>query len=236
MCSRLDKEKAVEALLADDRYLHLDIIHVLKNEECSLLHLSQAGVVVRHACGTVFATSFSDDTGPLEAAVPADSRLLDVHDVRLFKLFSAKGYLFEEPCYLFSYHGGMMDEGPYSFRTFTEEDLPVYAAHYGHGTDDEGVELAGDIARRDVVGICDHGVLMGFAGFHREGSMGMLEVFPEFRRRRVGTYLMSHLINMRLGKGFIPFCNVYLSNEASISLQNSLGMHRAEGLSYWLWK
>ncbi len=235
MCSRLEKKKAVEALLADDRYLHLDIVHVLENEDCSLLHLSRDGVVVRHACGTVFAASFSSDTGPVAAAVPPDTGLLDVHDEGLFRLFSEKGYEFEEPCYLFSYHGGTRDEGPYSFRTFTKEDLPVYAACYGHGSGDEE-ELRDDIARGDVVGILDEGELMGFAGFHKEGSMGMLEVFPGFRRRRIGTYLLSHLINLRLERGQVPFCNVYLSNEASIRLQRSLGMHRASGLSYWMWK
>ncbi len=231
-----DKKKAVKALVADDDLSHVDMVHILEHEDCALLHLSEAGVVLRHCSGTVFAASFSSDIGPVVDAIPSDARLIDVHDEELFRVFSAKGYSFEEPCFLFSYHGARKQEGPYDFRTFTRDDFPVYTAYYGDGSDEGGLELMDDIERGDVTGIYDGGALMGFAGFHKEGSMGMLEVFPPFRRRGIGTFLLSHLINLRLCDGCVPFCNVYVSNTASIRLQASLGLHQAKGLSYWMWR
>lgn len=228
-----DKKKAVKALVADDGLSHVDMIHVLEHEDCALLHLSEAGVVLRHCSGTVFAASFSPDTDPLVDAVPLDSRLLDVHDERLFRIFSSRGYSFEEPCYLFSYHGTRKDEGRYAFREFSQKDFPIYAEYYKSGDDEE---LMKDVLDKRVVGIYDDEILMGFAGFHKEGSMGMLEVFPPFRRKGVGTCLLSHLINLRLDSGRVPFCNVYVSNVPSIRLQTMLKMSKAKGLSYWLWR
>ena len=37
--------------------------------------------------------------------------------------------------------------------------------------------------------------LAGFIGVHPEGSIGMLEVLPEFRRQGIGTALESYLVN-----------------------------------------
>lgn len=228
-----DKKKAVNALVSDDGLSHVDMVHILEHEDCALLHLSDAGVVLRHCSGTIFAASFSSDADTVADAIPMDARLVDVHDERLFRILASRGYSFEEPCYLFSYHGSRKDEGKYAFREFSQKDFPIYAEHYKSGDEEE---LMKDVLDKRVIGIYDDKILMGFAGFHKEGSMGMLEVFPSFRRKGVGTCLISHLINLRLDSGCIPFCNVYVSNEPSIRLQAVLGMSKAKGLSYWLWK
>ena len=80
------------------------------------------------------------------------------------------------------------------------------------------------------------GDIMGFTGFHSEGSMGMLTVLPEYRRRGVGEALEKHLLRTAIDEGRTPFCNVYLSNSASIALQEKLGLERGDVLSWWIWK
>ena len=66
--------------------------------------------------------------------------------------------------------------------------------------------------------------LCGFIGFHDDGSMGMLEVFPEFRRLHIGQALEQHLINVALSQGRVPYCHIFEGNEPSVNLQKRLGL------------
>ncbi len=75
-------------------------------------------------------------------------------------------------------------------------------------------------------------ILAGFIGEHEEGSMGMLEVFPEFRRQGIAEALESFCINRMLRKGRTPFCQIIKGNEASVRLQEKLGL-RISGESIW---
>lgn len=74
--------------------------------------------------------------------------------------------------------------------------------------------------------------LAGFIGEHEEGSMGMLEVFSEFRRQGIAEALESFCINRMLREGRIPFCQIIKGNEASVRLQEKLGL-RISGESIW---
>lgn len=78
--------------------------------------------------------------------------------------------------------------------------------------------------------------LVGFIGEHQEGSMGMLYVFPDFRRRGIAKALETDQINRTLQKGFIPYCQVKEQNEISMCLQEKLGLYSAKDMIWWLEK
>ena len=78
--------------------------------------------------------------------------------------------------------------------------------------------------------------LVGFIGEHLEGSMGILYVFPEYRRRGFGTALERCLIARTLEKGLIPFGQVEKDNRNSLRLQEKLGMTCSDDLIVWMWK
>ncbi|WP_455618721.1 GNAT family N-acetyltransferase [Eisenbergiella sp.] len=78
------------------------------------------------------------------------------------------------------------------------------------------------------------GKLAGFAGIHAEGSMGMLEVAEEFRRQGVGEALEKHLINRLLERGWVPFCQVFTDNVASVRLQEKLKLRIGREKVYWI--
>lgn len=77
------------------------------------------------------------------------------------------------------------------------------------------------------------GELIGFAGIHMEGSIGMLKVLPEYRNLCVGSCLETYMINLLLEKGYTPFGQISVTNEASIALQNSLGLYFSKEYVYW---
>ena len=85
-------------------------------------------------------------------------------------------------------------------------------------------------------GIFSGAELAGFGGFHSEGAMGMLEILPRYRRMGCGRLMESFLIDKALSEGHMAYCNVYRSNEASISLQRRLGLVASDMLTSWLWR
>lgn len=76
--------------------------------------------------------------------------------------------------------------------------------------------------------------LVGFIGLHQEESMGMLEVFPEYRRRGYGEELERFMIKKQLSDGAIPYCQIDEHNKKSIQLQEKIGMELSDTLSYCL--
>ena len=64
--------------------------------------------------------------------------------------------------------------------------------------------------------------------------MGILEVFEEFRRQGIAEALERHLINRILEKGWVPFCQIFTDNEASVKLQQKLGLRIVRDTVYWI--
>lgn len=78
--------------------------------------------------------------------------------------------------------------------------------------------------------------LAGFIGEHEEGGMGMLMVFPSFRRRGLAEALETDLINRTLQRGHTPFCQIFEGNESSYKLQEKLGLYCAKEKLWWFCK
>lgn len=87
-----------------------------------------------------------------------------------------------------------------------------------------------------VFGAFVDGELAGFIGEHQEGSMGMLEVFPAYRRRGLALALESFQINRFLSEGRAPFDQVIVGNEKSLSLQRKLGMAVSSDTMAWMYR
>jgi GNAT superfamily N-acetyltransferase len=90
------------------------------------------------------------------------------------------------------------------------------------------------IEKREIYGAFINGKLAGFAGTHTDGSIGMLEVLPEYRRRGLGSELESFLINLHLSKSYTPFCQIFSDNAVSLGLQRKLGLQISGEHLYWL--
>lgn len=118
-------------------------------------------------------------------------------------------------------------------RLLTEEHLDFLLANYRQ---EDSEYLAWLLERRALFGLFREGELAGFIGKHAEGSMGLLEVLPAFRRQGIGQTLESFMIDRELRAGNRPYCQVFRENAASLALQKKLGLRLAEGLVIWLRK
>ena len=117
-------------------------------------------------------------------------------------------------------------------RRLDESFADVVCAHY----DIIGPQFVREHLRAGQMygGFTESGELVGFIGEHEEGSIGMLRVFPEYRRRGCAQALESLMINLHLARGYLPYCQVALDNEASHALQAKLGFTRVPGEQCWV--
>lgn len=111
-------------------------------------------------------------------------------------------------------------------------DFEVVRAHYD--LLDEA-DLRRHLTEGTVLGGYDAaGELVGFIGEHDEGSMGMLEVFPAYRRRGYGAELERAKMNELLAAGRVPYAQVEVTNTASLALQRKLGLTVLPGVQRWI--
>lgn len=90
------------------------------------------------------------------------------------------------------------------------------------------------IDKKQLWGLYENESLAGFMGVHPEGSMGLLEILPKYKRRGYGYKLETFLINYFLEKGQTPFCQVVQGNQPSLKLQQKIGMEISTEITTWL--
>ena len=87
---------------------------------------------------------------------------------------------------------------------------------------------------RGMLGAFVAGEPAGFIATHIEGSMGMLEVLPQYRRRGIGEALLLAMTAFCLEQGKYPYGQVFTDNGPSLALQRKVGMTLSEELLFWL--
>lgn len=119
-------------------------------------------------------------------------------------------------------------------RRLTQKEVGLTAAYY-HPEEDYGEYLAELIEKGVMWGCFEDGHLAGFIGIHSEGSMGLLEILPEYRRKGYAYCLEAFIIGWQLAQGWVPFCHVIKDNEASLKLQKKLDLTFAPLETYWVY-
>lgn len=211
---------------------HADIRHhIVKGDR--VVWAGNGGIVVE-ARGCVFAAAEEGCEGEVLAHLPEEADLVCSHSDALYGLLLTRGFeKDQDPCVTWSWDGPAPEPTSHDIRRLGTEWHEVVSSNY-HLESPEGLMEA--LREGRVYGLFEEGGLAAFAGFHPEGSMGMLLVFPEHRRKGCGEALENFLIRTALADGGVPHCHVFRPNEASHALQAKLGMRRSSGLCWWTWK
>ena len=77
------------------------------------------------------------------------------------------------------------------------------------------------------------GEISGYIGRHDEGSIGLLEIMPKFRRMGLGAFLVDYSVKMVNGEGDIAYCNIEVSNEKSLKMHLKMNFTPSDKLVYW---
>lgn len=229
-----------QAVFDLDPVRYLDMTEPVRRGQGTVLDAAPDGALVRiHGAGrggeicSLFALTEVRARALCEC-IPPEVDMVTCHERCSFPaLKDALGYQRMAPCWQAAYlkqEPLPLPDLPFTLRTLTEEALPLVTAHYSLTGGDYLLEV---LRRGELTGAFDGDTLAGFVGLHAEGTMGLLEVFPAYRRRGLATLLQSHLTNAELARGHIPYCQIFEGNEPSLALQRSLGFCCSGGQMYW---
>ena len=231
------RKEAALSFLSQDPLLHADMLSAIQRGTADILKAGPDGVLLLETGGNVFMLSARDEeAGKRLIAQCGGDREVVLHQLFLLPMGDTLGLTSHNVCFQAVYDRKTPVEYhcPYPIAPLTKEDLPTVLEHYQLIRDPE--ILLEHITAGHMWGVRKDGVLMGFIGIHSEGSMGLLEVFPEYRRMGLAFALEGFLINRHLEKGLIPYCQIFEDNAASLALQKKLGLSFAEGRVTWVFR
>lgn len=229
--------KNAERYLNNNPVLYAGLLHVIRRSTAEILEENEEGVFLRDTvsdCFMLATENFRLGEQWLKMHENLDYKLLLVFERNLVD-FSCRRYAL--PPMLECFQAVYMQKKPpvlrgdLEIKTAADEDFRIISDHYEMVSEQELREI---IRRGNLfIGFCN-GKAVGFVGQHLEGSMGLLEVFPQYRGKGYGTELESFMISHMLEKELIPFCQVETDNYRSMKLQKKLGLTISEEHMYWL--
>jgi tRNA (guanine37-N1)-methyltransferase len=232
----MNTESAIQ-YLSKDPLLHTDMLESIRSGHAELLAAGQDGVLLINTAAeaVMMSTESAETADRMLACVPAVP-LFVAHQSFYEKAAAQKfGYTQKMVCHQAIYLKGQplpIPCGAPAIRPLNRQHLSFIMEHYTHA-DDEAY-LMERLESGAMFGAFTKDVLAGFIGTHAEGSMGMLEVLPPYRRRGIALALETFLINRLLDRGRVPFAQIVTDNAASLKLQRKLGFTVSDKTLSWL--
>ncbi len=223
----MNTPELAQQLFARDRLLHIDMSEALRRGEGRLVCAEPDGALVYLPAPNIY---FHSAYTP-ECADRLFARMDEPYEfVATHQRFAAERLLAGREAFLegFCCNAAYVRPEPpvvgnsCEIRTLGADALDFVSAHY-HLVDDPEY-LRSILLRNQMLGAFVDGQPAGFIGIHEEGTMGLLEVLPEYRRRGIARALENAMIAKLLAQGAVPFGQVYEGNEPSLRLQQSLGL------------
>lgn len=233
-----DLERA-QACLGRDKLRYMDMLEPLRRGSVDVLHAWDDGVLLHDTgCGGWFTAANSTDA--LERMLdllPAGTELFVGHEPEHKERVAERlGLRDGHTCYQAAWMGKALPPLPVDAPPLTRlgaEWAEFVHEHYSHSFAD--VEYMRGALERGMLGVFVDDKLAGYIGTHDEGTMGMLEVLPAYRRRGLGELLTLGAIRQALDEGRYAFDQVIEGNEASFALQRKIGMEICDKPMYWLY-
>ena len=237
---KYEELKQCEQYLLHNKLHHMDMIEALRRGNAQLLYSGNDGVLMKEKISGIYMLTATDKEN--------GERILSyVHKEEKPTLFvSHQEFMNDRICEEFDLH----TENECLQWVYTrKEPLPI-----PKGMDIRRLDSIYSSTIREQYKICDaayieerlesgsmygvfeNDILAGFVGMHKEGSIGMLEIFESYRNKGYAKALEAFCINSQLKQGFTPFGQVIEGNEISMKLQKSLNLYPAKGKVYWLTK
>lgn len=233
------------------KLLHMDMIELVNRGRAELLFWQGGEILLRDVVtGICFHTSMEDGNPPGEAAEKLIQNMPDELKSRLPSfVFHQKDIAEEITCRLpmritatctqavltrreklpvrglYRPDGQPMESGIHQgmvVRPLRPEHAGAVAKQYSNYEGESYIRER--IGKNAMYGAFFGEELAGFIGFHAEGSIGMLEVYPEYQRRQIGKALETFILNKALEMGQIPYGQIIVGNKVSVALQQSLGL------------
>ena len=214
----------------------VDMLELLRRDSGSVRYAGRDGLLLwDKESGAWFLSARSEeDLNRALALIPREARLATCHEDwyldAVERHLGLKGGAFfqsvwtkEQPPELPPFQGELRRLGP----EWAERVAEAYCQTFGD------VDYILGAIDRGMLGLFDGEKLAGFIGVPAEGSLGMLEVLPPYRRRGYGLVLQLAIIRAALAEGRYAYGQVAEHNAASLALQQKAGMTVCPEKIYW---
>lgn len=237
------KEQALR-FLENNRHLHADMLDCIRLNKARILYAASDGALIEDETCGIFSLSASTSDDARKAMQALDvaelkqkSGWLVAHgEFARTAVYEVMPVSHETKCIQIVYPKRDVFLGNrLIFRAPNAEQLQMIQRDY----DRESPENIRKIAKKGEL-FCAFSRgngredFVGFIGFHPEGSMGLLYIFPKFRRKGYAEETERFLIAKCLETGRTPYGHVVFGNDASMHLQEKLGFEQADAFVYWL--
>ena len=232
-------EQEIIAYLEQDKARRIDMIEAIRRGKATLLYAEPDAVLLTIADRFCLLVSDTVEAGKRALkTVPKHFHLFVAHNE------ASRDAVFET--FAFINHASACRQAYWpktdpipvpdvcEIKPFPKEELPFLLSVYD--PDGDPKRYLDRIEAGDVLAAYRDGEIAGFIGFHSEGSGGMLEVLPKFRRLGIGSALEIALHNLALSRGWTPYGQIYVTNEPSRKLQERLGMVISDDAIYWMYE
>lgn len=235
----MSRFEQAQAYLTRDKLRYMDMLEPLRRGSVDVLYAWEDGVLLHDTdCGGWF--SAADSSLALERMLellPPDTDLFVGHETEhrarvAERLGLRGGHICYQAAWMKSAPPALPAGAPTLVRLGPEWAEFVHE-HYSHSFAD--VAYMREAIGRGMLGVFVDGALAGYIGTHDEGTMGMLEVLPQYRRRGLGELLTLGAIRQVMAAGGYAFDHIIDGNEASFALQRKLGMEICGKAMYWLY-
>ncbi len=228
-------ELTAQKYLNNDRLLHIDMIEAIRLNEADILYAGEDGVLIYQIPGGIYMLSAANEESAKRiSALIKTAQLIVLHQPYLKDELMARFALTKTMvCHQAAYFSNAPIKTPEEqadIRPLQTDDFPVVMEHYSSLPDPEYIKSR---ISAGMLGIYVDNQLAGFIGTHPEGTIGMLEILPEYRRRGLAFLLESAMMARQQSKSRLPFAQIVEGNEASIALHRKLGMEITRDAHIW---
>lgn len=221
---------------------YVDIVNVLNDSDSEVLAVKDDGILVKCSKDNLgFMVANSKETAIELGEISKNNCISEICMRRIeFAKFAATAAGFEivegNPCYIASQIKPeiLPETKNIEFKPLIIDNLAYVKNNYNMANILGEEYLKERIASGNFWGGFLDGKIFGFIGCHSEGSMGMLFIHPDYRKRGLGKELEIRLINLLVKRGGHPYCHIFQDNKISISLHKSLGFIFGKQKLIWL--
>lgn len=228
------RKMALEYLMKNP-LLHMGIIEAIRRNTAAILYSGLDGVFIQEEKSNAYMLSVSNfHIGKKLIDTIPKCNLIAVYQEYMVDYICKKFKLLEQlECFQAVYMNKdkLNVSDKLEIRPLEKNQLGLVLEHYDKLSSNELKSL---IINRNLFGGYRDGVLIGFIGTHLEGSLGILEIFPKYRKLGYGTILESYMVNQMLEKGLTPFSQIEVNNQKSLALQDKLGFSISKDKLYWM--
>lgn len=229
------KDRAIQYLMKN-QLLHMGMIEPIRRNSVDILYADMDGVFIKEQKSNAYMISVKNfEKGQELLKGISKCNLIVSHQKYMVDYILNRFELGQKlECVQVAYMDKTkldIDEG-LEIRKLEQNQVELILEHYDKLSKNE-IKII--LENGNLFGGYRNGILIGFIGNHLEGSIGILEVFPQYRRLGYGTTLESYIVNQMLEKDLVPFGQVEVSNKKSIALQKKLGFKISEESLYWIY-